>query len=230
MIKNILKFTLIFLAIFIGMLGFAHVFYKNFLIHQEHFTIKKSGRIIVLNGTSSAGKTATARQLQYLLGKNYLYVSMNHFLDMLSCEICNLNSSTYTFLQSNEGFYASQRDDGTLDITIGPLGKKILHDMCNSTEALLQSGWSVIFTVIEPLKEDVLLLKQRFKKYHPLFVYLYADKDLVAQRDSLRHDRLAGYATNLLDKYTSQDLHDIQIDISKLTQEQIAQKIYEAAC
>ncbi len=230
MMKAIMKSLLALLAIVVGVFGFAHVFYKNFVIRQERIAHQTCGRIIVLNGTASTGKTPVARHLQHLFGKKYLYVSMDDFLNMLSWEVCNLNSSTYTFLQSNDGIYASQRADGTLDVEIGPLGKKLLYDMYHSVEMLLKDGWNVILTVIEPLQEDVLEMQKRFTKYNPYYIYLYANKNVIAQREAARGDRLAGYALNLLDKYTSQDLHDLQIDIGTLTQEQVAQKIYEATC
>jgi len=228
-----MRFSLVifaFLMGFLGIFGFAHIVYKNFMIKQERSSSQKVGRIIVLNGTSSTGKTPIARHLQLLLGSKYLYISLEHFLDMLSKEVCNLNSSTYSFLENNEGIYASKREDGTLDVEMGPLGKKILHDMHDAVEGFLQNGWNVIFTVIEPLQEDVLEMKKKFKIYKPLFVYLYADKNVLSQREAVRGDRLSGYALNLLEKYTSQDLHDLQIDIGKLTQEQVAQTICEAVC
>ncbi len=44
---------------------------------------RRPGQIIVLNGTSSAGKTSTARALQRLLSAPYLYVAFDTFMDML---------------------------------------------------------------------------------------------------------------------------------------------------
>ena len=57
-------------------------------------------KIIVLNGASSVGKTSTARELQNLLGSKWLYITMDHFLDMFK-QVCNLDALSDTFCARN---------------------------------------------------------------------------------------------------------------------------------
>ena len=185
----------------------------------------KTGKIIIVNGTSSTGKTSLARCLQNLVGSKYLYVSMDHFLDMLSPELCNLTAGTDTFLQKNDGIYAIKKEDGTFDIGIGLVGEKILHDMQDAVEVLLQDGWNVIFTVVMRDASDLEKMRTKFAAYDPLFIYVFAQPEVLAQREKDRGDRLIGHTMNLLNAFNNQSLHDLQIDTGNVTSQEIAEKI-----
>lgn len=182
-------------------------------------------RIIILNGASSVGKTSVARELQYLLGPKYLYISIDHFIDMLSPEVCNLSVCNKNFLKETEGFYAFQLPDKTYEIKVATLGKKLLNDTYKSIEALLKENWNIIFTVVEPLKLQVLEIKERFKNYNPYLIYLYASEDIIIKREKSRGDRLISHTINLIRKYNSQDSHDLKLDTSKEDPNSIAQTI-----
>lgn len=183
-------------------------------------------QIIILNGTSSVGKTSTARELQNILGSNWLYITMDHFLDMFGKHVCNLDASTEDFLQPNEGLYAAKKTDGTFDIKVGPLGRKMLsNDMYDAVESFLKNDWNIIFTVVQMKKEMVEQLKDRFRKYNPFLVYLYADVNIIIKREKNRKNRLIGHTINLLKEYDSQDLHDLQINTSSFNPKEVAEKI-----
>ncbi|GAB3923646.1 hypothetical protein GCM10029976_014160 [Kribbella albertanoniae] len=48
--------------------------------------MKDDGRLIALIGTSSAGKSSTAKQLQLVLPEPYLLVGLDHFYDMFPAD------------------------------------------------------------------------------------------------------------------------------------------------
>ena len=61
---KIVKIIVPFLIGALGICGFVFIVYKNFIIMPLQQSIaQKSGRVIILNGTSSVGKTPIARHL-----------------------------------------------------------------------------------------------------------------------------------------------------------------------
>lgn len=185
----------------------------------------KKGRLILINGSSSAGKTSVSKKLQLMLGMDCLYLSMDKFLGMLSTEACNLEAHLPNFLQPHEGLYAVRKSDGSFDIAAGPLAKKLLHEMYDIVQYFLDHGWQVIFDTVETNLETMHEIKVKFAKYHAYYVYLYANHETLRSRERIRGNRLIGQTINILERFASRDLHDLHVDTSDLTPQAIAELI-----
>ena len=72
------------------------------------------GKVILLNGTSSAGKTSVAAALQRQLGQHYVLLGIDQFLSALPPD---LNDSA-------QGVYFVDDQDG-VRLQLGPAGVKL---------------------------------------------------------------------------------------------------------
>ena len=187
---------------------------------------RQAGRLVFINGSSSAGKTTASRQLQLMLGMDCLYLSMDKFLGMLSEQACSLDQKCVNFLQPHAGLYAVQKDNGSFDIAAGPLGRKLLHEMYDVVQYFLDQGWQVIFDTVETEAVAVLAVQQKFSSYRAHYIYLYAHPATLQQREWQRGNRLVGQTLNILNRFDSQDLHTLQIDTTNLTPQAIVEQIF----
>lgn len=112
------------------------------------------GRVVMLVGTSSAGKTTTAAALQGCFDEHHLLVGFDVFMRMVDARWAG--HGPYTL----KGF---RYDPSTVDnsgevistIGCGPVGKRILNGTHRAVAALARSGNNVI--VDEMLLDDTVL-------------------------------------------------------------------------
>jgi chloramphenicol 3-O phosphotransferase len=101
--------------------------------------------IILLNGTSSAGKTSLARALQQQLPGLWLRIGIDHFLEM----------TPRKFHGVAEGVQLVTLPDGTVPVRLGPWGHMVLASFHRAVRAVSTAQVHVI--VDDVLFERVLL-------------------------------------------------------------------------
>ncbi len=181
--------------------------------------IVRNGRIILLNGTSSAGKTTLAKALQALFDEPYLRAGIDHFVFMLPGRYLNQP-------QWNEVYRYTWSADGTIAaIEPGPLGHRLMSAMHRSAAACARAGLNVIV--------DHVLLDRRWldecvelwKGLPVLFVSVHCPLEVVEQRERDRKDRTLGQARAQFDKVHAYGVYDVQVDTSQLGPDEAAQVI-----
>src|SRR3712207_3501356 len=98
----------------------------------------QNGHIILLNGTSSAGKTTLAKALQTLFDEPYLRAGVDHFVFMLPGRYLNQPhwNEVYRYTWSADGSIAA--------IEPGPVGHRLMAAMHRSATACARAGLNVI--------------------------------------------------------------------------------------
>lgn len=81
--------------------------------------------IILLNGTSSSGKSTLTQSLQQKLGDGWLFFSMDGYLSMLGSKYWGLHPDNPNVCTPNDICYAKQHADGTYEIIIGERCEKL---------------------------------------------------------------------------------------------------------
>lgn len=81
--------------------------------------------IIILNGTSSSGKSTIAQALQHRLGDGWLYFSMDGYLSMLGPKFWGLHPDNPEVCLPNDVCYAKKHNDDTYEIMTGKLCSKL---------------------------------------------------------------------------------------------------------
>lgn len=172
----------------------------------------QNGTIIMINGTSSSGKTSILKALQAAFTEPYLDAGIDRFVWMLPSRW--LNRPLW-------------EDVIGLAVKAGPTGHKLFSGMHHTLVALSQRGNHVIadHVLVEPtwVRECAELLS-------PLPAYLIGLRcplAILEQREIDRKDRTLGQARPQFEIVHAHQIYDLELDTSLLTPQESAQKIQE---
>ena len=151
----------------------------------------EKGKIVILNGVSSAGKTTLARALQDKVSEAFFVITGDDLMEMLGrSKYVDISSEAY--FQFNTSEYHAAR-------AFSDVGMNIIMD-----------------TVI--LKEDKVGLNEFTKilsDYPVLFVHVTCPLEELRRREKERGDRDIGQGESQLLKLNPQEIYDITVDTSK---------------
>jgi chloramphenicol 3-O phosphotransferase len=166
------------------------------------------GHIILLNGTSSSGKTTIAKALQESLSEPYMHISGDHFLDMLP-----------------EWFWSpTEQEEAVARMRLIPA---IISGLHRCVVALAESGINLIvdhvLQEIEWLEECV----ENWGRLDVLFVGVRCPLEVAEQREKERDDRNMGTARYQYERVHAHGLYDVEVDTSTLTVDECVTRITE---
>lgn len=179
------------------------------------------GHIILLNGTSSAGKSTLAKALQTLLAEPYLHIGIDTMVFALPKRYLYppLWQEVFKYTWPPKG------SDADLIIEPGPLGYQLVSGLHHTIAALAQTGNNVIVdhVLLDPqwVRECATVLGH----LPALFVGVYCPLEVVEQRERDRQDRTLGQARAQFHKVHAHGLYDVTVDTSQATTEACAETI-----
>ena len=166
--------------------------------------------IIMLNGTSSSGKTAIVRELQKCLAEPYLEAGLDKFLWMLP------------------GRYLNRPEwDGVLGLasTAGPLGLRLVSGMHQAIAALAKAGNHVIadHVLVEPIwwRECAAL----FAALPAYLIGVHCPLPILEAREAARQDRTLGQAKAQFELVHAAAIYDFEVDTSLFSAAECAGQI-----
>ncbi|PYE52694.1 phosphotransferase-like protein [Deinococcus yavapaiensis] len=184
------------------------------------------GRLIVVNGASSTGKSSLCTALQNLLAEPYL---------QLGYDRAWMNMPTRYFpYQANERdgvWYDLHPDDPTVAVGIGfgAVGRQVISGLHHMVAALVASGSNVIVDVLffdSATFEEAMRL---WSPYRPLLVNLKPPLNVSerweAERDATRAGRPTGLARLGRDEIYAHPGFDLDLDSSLGTPEDAARVV-----
>lgn len=157
-------------------------------------------QLIILNGTSSAGKSSIAKAMQQKLPDCFLHFQMDMFWDMVPSTI-DVSETNFPHLRT-----------------------AILESM----SVLLKHEHNVIFDTVITKGERLNKLRNDFKDHAPFIVAVKANQNIVDAREKARGDRKIGLAAKQAETIHQGVNYDFDIDTSNLTAEEAADKIIHA--
>lgn len=176
--------------------------------------------IIVLNGTSSSGKSTLAKALQNRLEEPYLHAGIDHYIFMLPKRYLNppLWSEIFRYEYASDGSIAR--------IHTGSRGQQLISGMHHAIRGLADAGFHVI--VDHVIMESAWLdeMKQLFSAHHMHFVGVMCPLEILEQREKNRRDRTLGQARAQYDSVHIHGLYDLQVDTSQASPEEAAAQIH----
>jgi chloramphenicol 3-O phosphotransferase len=184
----------------------------------------RPGRIILINGTSSSGKTTLVRGLQASLPELWLEMGIDRFAYALPGRV--LGQPTWPQL------FRYVRQDGTsagpFTIMTTVLGQRFISGMHATVAVLAEGGLNVI--VDHVLLEQAWLEEcaRMWTEFPVLFVGVRCPLDVVMQRELERTDRTLGQAEAQFDVVHSWGNYDVEVDTSVLTPGEAVARISEA--
>ncbi len=184
------------------------------------------GKIVFLNGTSSAGKTTLAHALQEVLVEPYIHVALDQFRDGLPARFRGLNAPLGS--EGDRGLNVVPVVNGErvyTDVRFGETGKRVLRGMRRAIVALAAEGNNIII-------DDIILHPEFLDDYVAVFaalpVYFIGVRcpaDVINQREKVRPGRFPGTAMGHFEVCHAHGIYDVEVDTSRLSPSECAQKV-----
>jgi len=182
-----------------------------------------AGKIILLNGSSSAGKTTLARALQQKLDEPWQHIALDQFRNGMSGRYRGLNSPAGTpghaglnIVPAEMAFTdaAETHTEKVTHIRFGEIGRKMLKGMRRAIAAFAEAGNNVIV-------DDILFEPEFLEDYvdalghlNVLLVAVRCPLSIVNQRERKRSGRFPGTATSHFHRIHENITYDIEVDTS----------------
>ncbi len=157
----------------------------------------QAGKVIVLNGTSSSGKTTLAKAFQSISSQQYLHCSLDAFWNMTPPTIA-ANSTNFP---------------------------KLKLAMAKSIKALAETGHNVIVDTVLLGKTNGQQLKTELEGLECVFVKVECSSDELNKREQARGNRQIGLAESQIDLVHKGIHYDLIINTEQLTALEAAEKL-----
>jgi chloramphenicol 3-O phosphotransferase len=189
---------------------------------------RQRGTIILLNGTSSAGKSSIAAAIQRQAARPYLHTGIDHFMASLPRQVVVYGEAQPP--ASADGWALVFRDGQLAEVPrIGRQGLQILRGMYQAIAGYAAAGNDVIVDDVIYDRRVLDAAVAALKRQRVLFVGVECDLAVAVQRERERGDRAPGGAAifhPLVHRYAR---YDLRIDSSQATPDELARAILAAA-
>ncbi len=183
------------------------------------------GKIILLNGASSAGKSSIVKALQTTLSEAYLEAGIDKFLFMLPNDYLMKAHLWHQVIGYEKG------ENGELLPKVGDHGHQLMRGMHRAISGLAQTGNNVIADHVMLDKQWLDDCLDVFEGFEVLFVGVICPLDVLEAREKGRGDRTLGQARGQAGIIHQDCIYDLEVDTSKLSTaecaEQIKARLYE---
>lgn len=169
-----------------------------------------SGTIIVLNGTSSSGKTSIVRALQDILEEPFIDAGLDRFIWALPRRYLDRPLWDEVLGLATEA---------------GPVGQRLVSGMHQSIAALSRAGNNLVADHVLVEHQWLEECARLFSGLPSLFVGVRCPLDVLEQREAARADRTLGQARAQFPLVHAHGIYDLEVDTSRASAEACAQQI-----
>jgi chloramphenicol 3-O phosphotransferase len=202
------------------------------------------GNVVLLNGTSSAGKTSIARALQEIMPTPYLHTGIDTFMRLP--QWCTTISdgvdpatSDYFLVVYRDGGTAriveetaegqSVHGSGTLaEVRIGPGALKVYAAKYRAYAAVAAAGLDLVVDDVIYDRRVLAAAVDALRDAPVLFVGLFLPLAVAERRERERGDRGPGGAAAFYDLVHAHGCYDLELDTSRLSPSECARRIKQA--
>lgn len=170
----------------------------------------KPGKIVILNGTSSSGKSSILAALQILLDEPYLNAGLDKFIWMLPRRYLDRPLWDDVLGLASEA---------------GAMGHRLVRGMHRAIAALSQSGLNALadHVLVEPGWVDD--CAQVFAGMPAYLIGIRCPLEVLEQREKARRDRTLGQARLQFERTHAHRLYDFEVDTSTASVDECARRI-----
>ncbi len=179
-----------------------------------------AGRVILLNGTSSSGKSTLVKALQARLEGPWLGVGIDTVVFALPGAYLNqpLWGEVFRYVPAEPGSSAPYR------METGELGVRLIHGLHGMVAALVDEGHDVIVDHVLVEADWLPDLGERLGDAELTVVGVRCPLEVVTERERARKDRTVGQAAALYD-VIHRGAYDVEVDTSVLSPDEAADVI-----
>jgi chloramphenicol 3-O phosphotransferase len=179
-----------------------------------------AGKVIILNGIGSVGKSSTAKALQAIANDHFLHVPGDSFLDMIPTSLWNAPEGI-TFRQDRSTSQPS------IDIEMGVNAQRVFAGMRSAVAAMARDGNNLIVDDVMLSADDQLDYQRKLEGMQYWFVGLMAPLQVLEQRERDRGDRLIGLARWQFERVHKGINYALEVDTSRHSVNESARIIAE---
>jgi len=165
--------------------------------------------IILLNGASSAGKTAVARFLQEKLEHPFVRLDVDDFVGMFPPQYQGQGKNARNGIDQSEPFSQNSL------VRLGPHGKAFLSGFHHCAAAFANQGNKLIIVHLFLEREWLLECARVLKNFRILFVGMNCDLPVVEAREHKRGDRTPGFARSHWELVHGNQQYDLIVDSTR---------------
>ena len=185
--------------------------------------------VILLNGTSSAGKTTLAKHLQSALPGCWQHMALDQFRDGLPDHYRGLNAPDGSTGASGLNVVPNtSQDPAFTEVVFGEDGKKMLRGMRRAMKAMTDAGVSIIIDDILLTSDFLLDYLEVFNDDQVLLVGVRCDLTIIEAREAQRLGRFPGTAAGQFVSCHAHEVYDVEVDTGLQSPESCAAKVIEA--
>jgi chloramphenicol 3-O phosphotransferase len=176
--------------------------------------VTNHGRMVLLNGVGSVGKSSIAMALQAVTREPFLRVAMDTFLEMIPSRV----------LASTDGLtFQPGESDGHPLVTIstGPYAAHVLHGMRRAVRAMADDGLNLIVDDVAD-SDDIQEYRELLAGNGLSVVGVMASLPVLEARERGRGDRVLGLARVQFPTLHKDITYDVVVDTDTQTPEQCA--------
>ena len=170
-----------------------------------------SGKIIILNGTSSAGKSSIARELQASMAGYTLHTGIDHFAQSLPEGFLVLSDGVTP--AAVEGLLWVTTDEGkrVTEFRLGPKAVQFKEAMYRSAKVIAATGFNVII-------DDVIMDRRVLQRIGQLlageayFIGVRCPKEEAIRREVARGNRMPGLVETQFEVVHRHGHYDLECD------------------
>jgi chloramphenicol 3-O phosphotransferase len=187
------------------------------------------GRVVLLNGTSSAGKSTIARAMQALApGDGWLHLGLDRMLEGVDRSLIRYVNGTPP--QETEGWSVPFVDGAIAGLpTVGPVGVRLIREMYEGAATMANSGSAVILDDVIYDRQVLVVAAEALRLTPCLFVGVQCPVEVAIERERLRGDRAPGGAVVFDRAVHSPGIYDLEVDTSVHDPNESARLILYAA-
>ena len=168
------------------------------------------GQIVILNGTSSAGKSSIAIELQRLLPGPVLRTGIDHFEQALPPDFVVFGDGVEP--PAVEGLlFVTDADDRVTEMRLGPAAVRFKHGMYLAAQILAHRGFTVIVDDVL-VDERVLRAAASDLASDAFFIGVHCPRHEARRREAARGDRPRGLVDTQFDLVHRHGRYDLDLD------------------
>lgn len=167
------------------------------MVSQEN---KESGKIILLNGATSSGKSTIATLLQAKIDEPFWHFSIDHLRDAGVLPLDRINSGEFKWSELRDSFFGG------------------FH---HSLPAYVQAGNNLIVEHIVETKEWMDLLVDLLEPFDVYFIGIHAPLQVLERREAERGDRPVGGARKDFETIHLHAIYDFELDSTLLPEQNV---------
>jgi chloramphenicol 3-O phosphotransferase len=187
-----------------------------------------AGRVVVLNGTSSSGKSTLAAALRRRLetaDECWVVYSQDDFTPKLPPSW--IKAGKHVGRHADDGFVL-EVNDGAFELRVGPVGHAILAAYRGAVAAAAREGLNVIVDEVTMTQGEWDDWQVRLDGIDTMWVRVELSLDELERREQARGDRTPGHARHQVDIVHRFAAYDLTVDTGALDPDAAADAVFAA--